>query len=140
MGFDAAQLYARVLCVLRHGYPLLCPEPNEALHPEYIENGIRYGDVGIIAPDGSFDFLFNICLPADHGINKSCGTPDNFAPVSWNGQIRRNSNFFQPGNPVYSRCAECREISAEAMATVPYVPSLQYRSGSMTYHPQVGHL
>ncbi|KAK7030239.1 hypothetical protein VNI00_014256 [Paramarasmius palmivorus] len=122
MGFEAAQLYARALFLLGHGYPLFCPEPNEALHPEYIENGIRFGDVGLITPDGSFDFLFNICLPADHVINQSCGTPDNFTPVKWNGQIRRNSNYFQPGKPVCSRCAKCREISAEAMATIPGSP------------------
>ncbi|KAK7020747.1 hypothetical protein VNI00_017602 [Paramarasmius palmivorus] len=122
MGFDAAQLYARALFPLGHGYPLFCPEPNEALRPEYIESGIRFGDVGIIASDGSFDFHFNICLSADHLINKSCGTPDDFVPVIWNGQIRRNSNFFQRGKPMYSRRAKCREISAEAIVTVPGSP------------------
>ncbi|KAK7030244.1 hypothetical protein VNI00_014261 [Paramarasmius palmivorus] len=122
MGFETAQLYARALFPLGHGYPLFCPEPNEVLHPEYIENGIRFGDVGLITADGSFDFLFNICLPADHVINQSCGTPDDFTPVTWNRQIRRNSNFFQPGKPVYSLRAKCREISVEAMATIPGSP------------------
>ncbi|KAK7030238.1 hypothetical protein VNI00_014255 [Paramarasmius palmivorus] len=117
-----AQLYARLLFPLRHGYALWCPEPNEALSSEYTDEGIRFGDVGLIRSDGSFDFLFNICLPAHHIINKSCGTPENFIPVTWNGQIHRNSGFFKAGKPVYSRRAKCREISVEAMAAIPGLP------------------
>jgi len=38
------------------------------------------GDVGIIADDGGFDFMFNICLPRGHPINPD-DLPDDFVPL-----------------------------------------------------------
>ncbi|ESK87053.1 tkl tkl-ccin protein kinase [Moniliophthora roreri MCA 2997] len=112
------QLYARLLFPLGHGYALWLPEPNAALPAAYVEEGIRIGDVGVVS-DGGFDFLFNICLSADHPINQSCGTPDKFTPVVWSGQTFHAPSRFRPGVPVCSRTAQQRELGIEASASVP---------------------
>jgi hypothetical protein len=46
---------------------------------EYQRTGILIGDVGIITSRGTFDFLFNICLPVDHPVNSN-GVPEQFEP------------------------------------------------------------
>ncbi|KAK7030248.1 SCF ubiquitin ligase complex subunit cdc4 [Paramarasmius palmivorus] len=133
-----AQLYARLLYPLGYGYALWCPEPNEDLPADYTNDGIRLGDVGLITPDGGFDFLFNICLPADHIINESRGTPDNFTPVLWNEQRYRNSNFFKAGEPVYSRRAECRELGVEGLLAVPGLPTSAGGSIEISFNEDSG--
>ncbi|KAF8995329.1 hypothetical protein BDQ17DRAFT_1211610, partial [Cyathus striatus] len=63
------ELYARLLWIKGRGFPLWYPSPEANLPAEYRKNGIRIGDVGIINSSGQFDFLFNICLAADHPVN-----------------------------------------------------------------------
>jgi len=62
---------------------------------EYQARGISIGDVGFFTESGEFDFLFNICLPADDptGINPGQDeVPDGFQPISpefsWRRQVR----------------------------------------------------
>ncbi|KAJ7592857.1 hypothetical protein C8J56DRAFT_483933 [Mycena floridula] len=76
-----SDLYAKLLFPRRHGYPLWRPEPNLQLPQEYRSIGQRIGDVGVITPDGGFDFLFNLCHKADHPIHIR-GVPPNFVPIS----------------------------------------------------------
>ena len=52
-----------------HGFPLWIPQPNMRLSRSYRRQGVSIGDVGIFTPNGGFDFLFNICLPAGHPNN-----------------------------------------------------------------------
>lgn len=78
-----SDVYARLLLPKRQGYPLWVPEPNTRLPDEYKERGVGIGDVGIITPDGAFDFLFSICHPANHPINCN-GVPDDFEPLKLN--------------------------------------------------------
>jgi hypothetical protein len=75
-----SDVYVRQLLPQRYGYPLFIPEPNENLPLEYRQIGISIGDVGIIMPDGSFSFLFNICAPADDPVH-CYGVPDGFKSV-----------------------------------------------------------
>ncbi|KAF8989932.1 hypothetical protein BDQ17DRAFT_1224115, partial [Cyathus striatus] len=65
------ELYAYLLWLKGLGFPLWCPSPSPILILLVVceTNGIRIGDVGIIHSTGYFDFLFNICLPADHPFN-----------------------------------------------------------------------
>ena len=53
--------------------------------------GIRIGDVGLVTPTGSFDFLFNACLPADHPINPRV-LPNNFEVLQL-ADVSVNKNF-----------------------------------------------
>ncbi|KAF8981432.1 hypothetical protein BDQ17DRAFT_1509718 [Cyathus striatus] len=62
------------------GFPSWFPSTAVNLPAEYVESGIRIGDVGIINSTGDFDFLFNICLPADHSVNANC-VPNGFRPL-----------------------------------------------------------
>jgi hypothetical protein len=60
---------------------MFLPEPCSTLPVAYRRQGIAIGDVGIITASGSFDFLFNICLPTDHPINQQ-GLPEGFSSLS----------------------------------------------------------
>ncbi|KAJ7856444.1 hypothetical protein B0H14DRAFT_2352727, partial [Mycena olivaceomarginata] len=55
------------------------PKPQRNLAPEYRRKGVSIGDVGTITPQGTFDYFFNIYLPADDPINAHI--PDNFVPL-----------------------------------------------------------
>jgi hypothetical protein len=59
------------------------PEPNNNLPSEYRKKGVQFGDVGIIAPDGSFSFIFNIYLSRDDPINPRYprSLPEEFVPI-----------------------------------------------------------
>src|SRR6266481_1420400 len=81
MSMNAADIYAKCLLPLKEGYPLYCPElPDRrnvaAYYEAYRSQGIGIGDVGIITPDGDFDFLFNICNGprSDNGVDSSNAT------------------------------------------------------------------
>jgi hypothetical protein len=76
----ASQVYSRLLLPYAHGVPLWKPEPDSDLPPEYLETGILVGDVGILTPEGGFDYLFNICYPANHPVNNR-GVPEEFIPI-----------------------------------------------------------
>ncbi|KIK80048.1 hypothetical protein PAXRUDRAFT_50392, partial [Paxillus rubicundulus Ve08.2h10] len=63
------------------GYPLWLPEPDSSLPEDYRSDGLRIGDVCVVAEDGSFDVFFNICLPEDHPLHQPHGVPVNFHQV-----------------------------------------------------------
>ena len=51
------------------------------------------GDVGIIDSRGMFDLLFNICLPANHPLNRS-KVPENFSQLSIDAEdVQEYSEF-----------------------------------------------
>ncbi|KAF8157608.1 hypothetical protein K438DRAFT_1528975, partial [Mycena galopus ATCC 62051] len=64
-----SEIFSNQMLRQKRGFPLYAPEPQETLPTEYQECGVQIGDVGTITPEGSFDFFFNIFLPADHPIN-----------------------------------------------------------------------
>uniref|UniRef100_A0A0W0FX36 Uncharacterized protein n=1 Tax=Moniliophthora roreri TaxID=221103 RepID=A0A0W0FX36_MONRR len=112
------QRYARHLFLHGHGYALWIPEPNDNSTPEYFDQGVRVGDVGIITNDGGFDYLFNICAPADDPINRTHGVPCDFTPLIWNEEIFSTPGRFRSGVPTCSRRAKQRQLSFEASAAV----------------------
>ena len=71
-----SEVYRCLLLPTGNGFPLWTPEPNEMLPDEKRDKGIMIGDVGIIKADGSFDFLFNICVPSSDPINRDRVPPE----------------------------------------------------------------
>ncbi|KZP33219.1 hypothetical protein FIBSPDRAFT_721276, partial [Athelia psychrophila] len=82
-------IYARQLLPMRYGYPLYYPEAMDSLPRELRGRGTGIGDVGVIKPDGSFQFAFNI-FTTDTTIN-CFGVPDGFCVISL-GHISRLAN------------------------------------------------
>jgi hypothetical protein len=70
-------VFARMLFQRGLGFPMWVPEPDVNLPNCKRSLGVDVGDVGLLLSDGSFDFLFNINLPADHPINYM-GIPNGF--------------------------------------------------------------
>ncbi|KAJ7826201.1 hypothetical protein B0H14DRAFT_2368296, partial [Mycena olivaceomarginata] len=78
--FSECEIYCNQLLRRKRGFPLYIPVPPENLPGEYRENGVAIGDVGRVTPEGLFDFLFNIYLPAHHPINDN-DVPEGFYPL-----------------------------------------------------------
>ena len=76
----SCDIYYRHIGVKGRGSPLWLPAANRRLPIEYRRCGICIGDVGLITASGSFDFLFNILLPADHPIHAG-RVPEMFSPL-----------------------------------------------------------
>ncbi|KAJ7603442.1 hypothetical protein DFH06DRAFT_1069395 [Mycena polygramma] len=72
--------YCSQLFRQKRGFPLYHPNVQQDLPAEYLTHGIAIGDVGTVTQDGSFDFYFNIFLPAGHPINAN-GVPTDFVPM-----------------------------------------------------------
>ena len=74
------EIYRTHLGSKGRGLALWMPEPNNNLPPPYRKIGVQIGDVGILRPDGSFSFIFNICVPRDDPINPPL-LPEEFVPI-----------------------------------------------------------
>jgi len=89
----SCDIYYRHLAPKGRGSPLWIPEPNKQLPIGYQRTGMRLGDVGILASDGSFDFLFNACVPCNDPINPQ-KMPEDFQPFILDPlDIQRQSEF-----------------------------------------------
>ncbi|KAJ7616685.1 hypothetical protein DFH06DRAFT_107383 [Mycena polygramma] len=75
-----AEVYCSQLRCRGRGSPIYVPGPQDHDPAEYQVRGIDIGDVGRITAEGTFDFFFNIYLPADHPINNN-HVPNNFIPL-----------------------------------------------------------
>lgn len=75
-------IYTNHLKKKGRGSPLWIPQPNLNLPDAYRAQGVRIGDVGLIAVHGGFDFLFNICSPADDPVHSGGRLPDGFEPIT----------------------------------------------------------
>jgi hypothetical protein len=98
------------------GFPLWFPEPGRRLPSEYRTKGVSIGDVGLITPDGAFDYLFNIYLPRGDPVNIN-GVPENFLPLeTWSpSDIHEVEFVYPPGGHIASR-------SIERLLFIPQVP------------------
>ncbi|KAJ7870368.1 hypothetical protein B0H13DRAFT_1522488, partial [Mycena leptocephala] len=76
-----SEIYCNQLLRRKRGFPLYDPEPRQSLPAEYRSSGVAIGDVGRVTPEGTFDFFFNIFLPADHPININ-NVPEDFCPLA----------------------------------------------------------
>jgi hypothetical protein len=127
MSQAAPDIYRDCLLPLKHGYPLYRSEPDHGLPSAYRAKGVSIGDVGIIAPEGYFDFLFNICKstdaanPAsdlDGNVNSSNlndvnqhGVPDGMELIDC-GEVMENTNYFGEKAVVANSSEEHTSVSA----------------------------
>jgi hypothetical protein len=111
-----SEVYSRHLLAKGNGFPLWTPEPNESLSDEHRNKGIMIGDVGIIKADGSFDFLFNICVPSSHAVNHRNGVPPGFENVQ-SGETRTVPHY-HPYASTFSSDS-IKETRASAGVSVP---------------------
>ncbi|KAF7374475.1 Guanine nucleotide-binding protein alpha-4 subunit [Mycena sanguinolenta] len=106
-----SETYCSQLLRQGRGFPLFVPEPQLNLPTEWRTRGVAIGDVGRITPAGSFDFFFNIYLPADHPINANI--PEDFVPLSPYDPIDVIPLDFPPGNYVCGRTVARTEVDDE---------------------------
>ncbi|PPQ70794.1 hypothetical protein CVT24_001075 [Panaeolus cyanescens] len=90
-------IYETQLMCKGRGFPLWIPQPNMRLPPPHRAKGVSIGDVGIITEYGAFDFLFNICLPADDPLNPP-DLPKEFTPLKLNDWDVREFRDFPNGS------------------------------------------
>lgn len=64
------------------GYPLWIPSPSALLPAPNRKLGVSLGDVGVLDPEGGFDYIFNIFHDAAHPINAAAGVPNGFVPFT----------------------------------------------------------
>lgn len=116
MSQAASEVYTKLLLVKKLGYPLWYPELSSTLPDAYLEKGISIGDVGTITPDGSFDFLFNICEAGDGPVNCN-DVPSGFAPLSLREREKnRFPNMQGPGAIISSASVKKRSFAAEGLS------------------------
>ncbi|KZP19478.1 hypothetical protein FIBSPDRAFT_561886 [Athelia psychrophila] len=121
-----SQVYARRLLPKKHRYPMYYPEPLDNLPLEYRRRGVGIGDVGIIKPDGSFEFAFNIFIPwaeSDREIN-CFGVPDGFVPMQLGRQpVASNQNKHAEGSVIMSNCEKSKDASGSIGVGDGFAPS-----------------
>ncbi|KAJ6512763.1 hypothetical protein C8R45DRAFT_326820 [Mycena sanguinolenta] len=99
--YSESRNYCSQLLRQGRGFPLFVPGPQTNLPAQYRTRGVAIGDVGRITAEGSFDFFFNIYLPANHPINAN--VPKDFVPLSPYDPLDVIPLDFDPGNYVSSR-------------------------------------
>lgn len=140
---SASQLYDGLTCQ-KHGIPQFTPEPNENLPTEYQQAGVSIGDVGIWH-DGSFDFLFNACLPTTHPINSAYGVPEDFAVFPLHSRDISKRPYYSPGSIIASVQVSEATLNIGGSSVIPGFPTtlggsitlnLQSTEGAMLVLPQ----
>jgi hypothetical protein len=120
MSSVASETYQRLLLPKGHGVPLYFPNLYDNLEAPCRDRGVSIGDVGIITDDGSFDFLFSVCLPCDDPVNIG-RTPPSFKMVSLHPSIDLGSRDcgFPRNSSVVSSCIKKKALSVGASVTNP---------------------
>ena len=97
-----SNIYARLLLLKKQGYSLWFPELDEDLPSDYRSIGVDVSDMGIITSDGAFNFLFNICHPANDPVNW-LGVPDDSVLLTLQcGDVHRVSKMYDTGTHISS--------------------------------------
>ncbi|KAE9385615.1 hypothetical protein BT96DRAFT_840509 [Gymnopus androsaceus JB14] len=88
----------------RKGYPLWQPKPDDGVPLAYLREGVQIGDLGILNEFGGFDYIFNVCRPADDPINDG-RVPEDFKPITGlkDQDTRKREDEYWPGTHVASR-------------------------------------
>ncbi|KAJ6512774.1 hypothetical protein C8R45DRAFT_327059, partial [Mycena sanguinolenta] len=108
---SGSETYCSQLLCEGRGFPLFVPEPQPNLPTEWRTRGVAIGDVGGITQAGSFDFFFNIYLPATDPINAN--VPEDFVPLPPYDPIEVSSLDYGPDTYVCSRTVTRTDIEVD---------------------------
>lgn len=78
------------------------------------------GDVGIITPEGAFDFFFNVYLAPDHPINDNYVPTPEFYPLEPPDDRDIMRGEFRPGS--YLASTSVSRIQPVPVRSLQYVP------------------
>ncbi|KAJ6512770.1 hypothetical protein C8R45DRAFT_326948 [Mycena sanguinolenta] len=133
--YSDSKNYCSQLLRQGRGFPLFVPGPQPNLPAEYQTRGVAIGDVGRITAEGSFDFFFNIYLPANHSINAN--VPEDFIPLSPYDPIDVIPLDFGPGNYVSSHTVTRAEVDDKFLKFPGggFIFNCQGRSGAILALP-----
>ncbi len=111
--------YVPMLIPRGHGYPLWVPRPH--VDSPIMNRGIEIGDLGYLADDGSFVFLFNVCHDAEDEVNRE-GVPPGFVPlcIPDNGTLTDPERYTK-NSAILSYGMKQKSISLDISAAVPCV-------------------
>ncbi|KAJ7141299.1 hypothetical protein C8R44DRAFT_604365 [Mycena epipterygia] len=107
-------LYARLLLSKGHGYPLFHPQPFDDLPEPARRTGTQIGDVGVVTQDGSFDPIFNICLPGNDRANRF-GVPLGFEQIILSPEhVATRALCHLPGSDISNTTIRKKRLDVEA--------------------------
>ncbi|KAK0470914.1 hypothetical protein IW261DRAFT_1425595 [Armillaria novae-zelandiae] len=114
----APDIYVPLLLPQGYGYPLWLPGPLENLPSDCIRDGTQIGDLGYLADDGGFVYLFNVGKDASDPVNLH-RTPPDFTPLPGihertNTQLR--SHKHQKNSRLEAFSKEKKQISGDISA------------------------
>ncbi|KAE9388461.1 hypothetical protein BT96DRAFT_836207 [Gymnopus androsaceus JB14] len=123
---NSIEVYSRLLLPQGRGYPLWKPRSDSSNLPkEYKRDGVHIGDVGFLNIFGGFEFLFNVCHPANHPLNAR-GVPSDFEALELDqNEISDSLDAFAPGSRVASESCHFRQVrlpSPDGQPPIPGVP------------------
>ncbi|PBK59484.1 hypothetical protein ARMSODRAFT_850753, partial [Armillaria solidipes] len=105
-----------------HRYPLWLLDPLSNLPPAYLHYGIQVGDLGYLADDGGFVYLFNVCKDAEDPINLN-RVPPNFAPLTSEPSILQRLEMHDKNSTITTSAVEQKSIGFDVSAEAPTVPA-----------------
>ncbi|KAH9482338.1 hypothetical protein JR316_0004436 [Psilocybe cubensis] len=83
------------------------PGSNAILPEPYTQRTIEIGDVGYIDPEGNFNFVFNLFLPADDPLNQlwQDELPQGYIPLDppCESEISRIPGYYPPGSVIVTK-------------------------------------
>ncbi|KAJ6512758.1 hypothetical protein C8R45DRAFT_326727 [Mycena sanguinolenta] len=136
--YSESATYCSQLLRRGRGFPLYVPGPQVNLPAEYRRRGVAIGDVGRITPEGSFDFFFNIYLPANHPINANI--PGDFVPLSPYDPVDVSHYDFIPGNHVASATVTKINSDVPEFPGGEFIFSCREPTGAVLSLPHGAHL
>ncbi len=94
-------IYPSLMSRRGHGYPLWLPEPISNLPHDCVRHGTQIGDLGYLADDGGFTYLFNVFKDAEDPVNLDWhSVPPGFVPLKVDPGIRQELEFHDKNSVV----------------------------------------
>ncbi|KAF7975605.1 hypothetical protein HWV62_9181 [Athelia sp. TMB] len=145
------EVYIQQLLPKKYGFPMYYPAPPSSFPLVLRKRGISIGDVGIIRPDGSFQFVFNIFAPCPRATGPNniwqneeppinyFGVPNGFEPLPWNPAFEEcDEDKHNKGSELMSEGVTKHDVNAsidtnmgDGSTTVPAI-SVSYTVSSTT--------